>query len=152
MEAPTTTITKVSTPSSWWLLLVDGDYEFSWVDVGSNGSAGDAQVFNPSELKQYLEEEYIVVVVSLSLVELGNYCIRRITSVCVYVCLSAMTLKWHNIVNSQYITIQLYMMVDTPPPLPEECCHWNLHSRALEQLHSWRHFMYPPNLWNAISP
>ena len=48
-------------------------------------------------------------------------------SVCMCVCPSAMTLKWHNIVNSQYIAIQLYMMVDTPPPPP--------HPRALEQLH-----------------
>ena len=34
--------------------LVDGDYKLSWVDVGSNGSAGDAQVFNCFELKQYI--------------------------------------------------------------------------------------------------
>ena len=39
------------------MALVNGDYKFSWVDVGSNGSAGDAQVFNCSELKQYIEEE-----------------------------------------------------------------------------------------------
>ena len=35
-------------------------------------------------------------------------------SVCVSVCPSSMTLKWHNIINSQYIAIQLYMRVDTP--------------------------------------
>ena len=35
-------------------------------------------------------------------------------SICLCMCPSAMTLKWHNIVNSQYIAIQLYMRVDTP--------------------------------------
>ena len=35
-------------------------------------------------------------------------------SVCVSVCPSAKTLKWYNIVNSQYIAIQLYTRVDTP--------------------------------------
>jgi hypothetical protein len=37
------------------MALVDGDYTFSWVDVGSNGSAGEAQVFNRSELKECLD-------------------------------------------------------------------------------------------------
>ncbi len=37
------------------MALVDGDYKFSWVDVGSSGSAGDAQVFNNSELRENLE-------------------------------------------------------------------------------------------------
>ena len=40
-------------------------------------------------------------------------------SVCVCVCAragpSAITLKWHSIVNSQYITIQLYIRVDRYP-------------------------------------
>ena len=38
------------------MTLVDGDYKFTWVDIGSNGSAGDAQVFNDSELKECIEE------------------------------------------------------------------------------------------------
>ena len=33
---------------------------------------------------------------------------------CGRVCPSAITLKWHNIVNSQYIAMQLYMRVDIP--------------------------------------
>ena len=32
------------------MALVDADYKFIWAEVGSNGSAGDAQVFNNSEL------------------------------------------------------------------------------------------------------
>ena len=43
------------------MALVDGDYKFSWVDVGSNGSAGDAQVFNKSELKECIEEDTVGV-------------------------------------------------------------------------------------------
>ncbi len=46
------------------MALVDGDYKFSWVDVGSNGSAGDAQVFNNSELKECLEGETVGVPVA----------------------------------------------------------------------------------------
>ena len=34
------------------MALVDADYRFIWVDVGSNGSAGDAQVFNGGQLRQ----------------------------------------------------------------------------------------------------
>ena len=37
------------------MALVDGDYSFLWVDVGANGSAGDAQVFNNSDLKTVVE-------------------------------------------------------------------------------------------------
>ena len=38
------------------LALVDADYKFTWVEVGSNGSAGDAQIFNVSELEEMIEE------------------------------------------------------------------------------------------------
>ena len=38
------------------LALVDADYKFIWVDVGSNGCAGDAQIFNGSELKEVIED------------------------------------------------------------------------------------------------
>jgi hypothetical protein len=37
------------------MTMVDGDYKFTWVDVGRNGSAGDAQVFNNSELRDCIE-------------------------------------------------------------------------------------------------
>ena len=37
------------------MALVDADYKFTWVEVGSNGSAGDAQVFNEGELKEAVE-------------------------------------------------------------------------------------------------
>ena len=37
--------------------LVDADYKFIWVEVGSNGSAGDAQVFNSGELKEAIEDD-----------------------------------------------------------------------------------------------
>ncbi len=33
--------------------LVDADYKFIWADVGGTGSAGDAQIYNDSELKEY---------------------------------------------------------------------------------------------------
>ena len=38
------------------MALVDGDYKFIWLDVGQPGSAGDAQVFNRSELKECIED------------------------------------------------------------------------------------------------
>lgn len=38
------------------LALVDADYKFLWVDVGSNGSASDAQIFNQGELKDCVED------------------------------------------------------------------------------------------------
>ncbi|MCM8858028.1 MAG: transposase family protein [Candidatus Thiodiazotropha sp.] len=37
------------------MALVDADYKFIWVDVGANGSASDATVFNQSELKETIE-------------------------------------------------------------------------------------------------
>ncbi|XP_041349310.1 putative nuclease HARBI1 [Gigantopelta aegis] len=42
--------------SSILMALVDGDYKFTWVEVGSHGSAGDAQVFNNSELKEAIDK------------------------------------------------------------------------------------------------
>ena len=35
--------------------LVDADYKFLWVDVGANGSASDAQLFNSCELKEAID-------------------------------------------------------------------------------------------------
>ena len=39
--------------------LVDADYKYLWVDVGTNGSCSDAQVFNRSELKAAIEDDSI---------------------------------------------------------------------------------------------
>ncbi|XP_062604332.1 putative nuclease HARBI1 [Saccostrea cucullata] len=39
--------------------LVDVDYKFIWVDVGANGSASDATVFDNSELKDVIENHNI---------------------------------------------------------------------------------------------
>ena len=37
------------------LALVDADYKFLWVNVGSSGSSSDAQIFNHSQLKRRIE-------------------------------------------------------------------------------------------------
>lgn len=41
------------------MALVDAEYKFICVDVGANGSASDAQVFNQSELKETIENSAI---------------------------------------------------------------------------------------------
>ena len=41
------------------LALVDADYQFLWMDIGGYGSMSDSQIFNESELKEYLEDETI---------------------------------------------------------------------------------------------
>ena len=41
------------------MALVDADYKFAWVDVGSDGSSGDAHVFNKSELKDCILDDTI---------------------------------------------------------------------------------------------
>ena len=38
------------------LALVDGEYKFRWVDVGTEGSCSDAQIFNASQLKRRIED------------------------------------------------------------------------------------------------
>ncbi len=42
------------------LALVDGDYNFLWVDVSQKGSSSDAQIFNQCELKEAIEDRTIV--------------------------------------------------------------------------------------------
>ena len=37
------------------MTLVDADYKFLWIDVGSDGSTNDANILNGSELKEGLE-------------------------------------------------------------------------------------------------
>jgi hypothetical protein len=37
------------------MAMVDADYKFFWVDVGMPGSAGYAQIFNRSQLGQFME-------------------------------------------------------------------------------------------------
>ncbi len=37
------------------MALVDADYKFIWIDVGDNGCASDAQIFNSSELRECME-------------------------------------------------------------------------------------------------
>ena len=38
------------------MALVEGDYQFLWVDVGAVGSSSDGQIFKHSELRQKLED------------------------------------------------------------------------------------------------
>ena len=38
------------------LALVDGQYKFRWVDVGTEGSCSDGQKFNASQLKRRIED------------------------------------------------------------------------------------------------
>ena len=37
------------------MALVDTDYKFLWIDVGSDGSSNDASIYNASELKEDME-------------------------------------------------------------------------------------------------
>ena len=41
------------------LALVDGEYKFRWVDMGTAGSCLDAQIFSSSHLKIKIEDESI---------------------------------------------------------------------------------------------
>ena len=47
--------------SKWyhWIVfmaVVHADYKFTWVNVGANGSASDAQMWNQSDLKEVIED------------------------------------------------------------------------------------------------
>ena len=62
---------------------------------------------------------------------LQNYYIEVVC--CLSVCVSDRDdFKWHNIANSKYIAIPLYMRVYTP----DVSCYWNFTLRTLEQLYS----------------
>ncbi len=39
--------------------LVDGDYKFTWVEVGANGTSSDARIFEDCGLKQAIEHRVI---------------------------------------------------------------------------------------------
>ena len=92
---------------------------------------------------------YQIVYFSWSAKRLQNYNCLDVVRVCVCACVRACVsvhddyIKRRNIVNSQYVSISLYTRVNTP---------WGALSltfdtpRALEQLHSWRHLLYLPNL------
>jgi hypothetical protein len=41
------------------MALVDAEYRFLWVDVGSNGAASDAQIFNSCDLRDSILDESI---------------------------------------------------------------------------------------------
>ena len=43
------------------LALVDAQYKFLWIDTGGLGSMSDCQIFNESELKEYLENGNIAL-------------------------------------------------------------------------------------------
>ncbi len=41
------------------MALVDGDYKFTWVEVGANGTSSDAQIFKDCGLKEAIERSVI---------------------------------------------------------------------------------------------
>ena len=41
------------------LAVVDANYRFLWVDIGSRGASSDAQIFNNSELKECMDDNSI---------------------------------------------------------------------------------------------
>ena len=38
------------------MALVDAEYRFRWVDIGTEGSCSDVQIFNISEMRNKIEE------------------------------------------------------------------------------------------------
>ena len=41
------------------MALVDAEYRFRWVDIGTEGSCSDAQIFNISELRNKIEDSSV---------------------------------------------------------------------------------------------
>ncbi len=41
------------------MALVDGDYKFTWVEVGANGTSSDAQIFEDCGIKQAIDQHVI---------------------------------------------------------------------------------------------
>jgi hypothetical protein len=41
------------------MALVDTEYLFLWVDVGSNGAASDAQIFNSCDFRESIMDDSI---------------------------------------------------------------------------------------------
>ena len=41
------------------LVLVDVEFRFRWVDIGTEGSCSDDHIFNDSQLKEKIEDESI---------------------------------------------------------------------------------------------
>ncbi len=41
------------------MALVDGDYKFTWVEVGANGTSSDAQIFEDCGLKAAIDQQVI---------------------------------------------------------------------------------------------
>ncbi len=38
------------------MALVDGDYKFTWEEVGANGTSSDAQIFKDCDLKAAIDQ------------------------------------------------------------------------------------------------
>ena len=38
------------------MVLVDADYRFRWMDIGTEGYCSDAQIFNHGELREKIED------------------------------------------------------------------------------------------------
>ena len=66
------------------MALVDADYKFLWIDVGSNGSTNDASIYNGSELKEgvrtiysiFLKRSLYLVMTFLSHIHSRGQCFR----------------------------------------------------------------------------
>ena len=54
--------------------LVDADYRFLWVDVGSSGSSSDAQIFNRNRFRKKMEDGTLRLLAPEPLWEGGSDC------------------------------------------------------------------------------
>ena len=53
------------------LALVDTEYKFFWVNVGSSGSLSDAQIFNQSKLREKIKDGILGLLPTEPLGEVG---------------------------------------------------------------------------------